>query len=300
MNQEKPVDANCGLLVVGHGTRRGTGVAQLIELTRSMTVMAPKVPIEASFLELAEPTISVAMQRLAQRGVRSIIAVPILLFEAGHAKSDIPHAVEEAAGMFGIKVLGQTDPLGINEWALRLSALRFDSAARCSNQFGCLRAGGCDRVVECQGLEGVADKLSTETSTSGIESRIGLAMVGRGTSDESALASMRHFTKLRWERNKAIVAWCNTGFFAGGRPTVDELLDEAATADVDTMVVQPHLLFEGELMEQLRQKVDARRKVCPGKKWLVAMPLGSDSALAAVFLEAAIKKIREIKAVGDH
>ncbi len=180
------------------------------------------------------------------------------------------------------------------------SALRFNSAIRCSNRFGCLRAGGCDRVVECHSLAGAADNLSTGTSPLSFGLRIGLAMVGRGTSDKSALAAMRHFTKLRWEREEAPITWCNTGFFAGDRPTVDELLDEAANADVDTIVVQPHLLFEGELMEQLRQKVDDRRQADSGKKWLVAMPLGSDSALAAVFLEPAIKKIREIEASGDH
>ena len=124
-------------------------------------------------------------------------------------------------------------------------------------------------------------------------------MIGRGTSDQTALDAMRHFSKLRIEGSEVPIQGSGTGFFAGGRPTVDELLGAAESSGVKTVVVQPHLLFEGELIEQLRQKVETLRIRNPSQRWLVTMPLGSDTALAETFLALATGKTREIAAIGD-
>jgi sirohydrochlorin ferrochelatase len=108
-------------------------------------------------------------------------------------------------------------------------------------------------------------------------------MVGRGTSDVSALDKMRLFTQLRQQQSP--VNWSETGFFAGGKPDVDELLDLASQSGCDTIIVQPHLLFEGELMDQLRQKVRARRAQSNRQSWWITRSLGADPALAQVFLQ---------------
>ncbi len=288
-----------GLLVVGHGTRRADGVAQLLELANRMRELAPDLPIEASFLELAEPTISEGLLRLKNRSVKQVLVVPVLLFEAAHAKSDIPEAVEEAASSFGIQVIGQSSPLGTTTAALKLSTRRFQEAMRCTNEYGCLRAGGCERTQTC--FEVINSSLVAPLSQRKIEDNISvyLAMVGRGTSDESALNAMRLFSRLRIESSPTKIHRSGTGFFAGGSPTVDELLFEAEKSMATTIVVQPHLLFEGELIEQLRQKVETLRKRNSHQRWLVAMPLGSDPALAKTFLALATEKIREIHGIGD-
>jgi sirohydrochlorin ferrochelatase len=80
------------------------------------------------------------------------------------------------------------------------------------------------------------------------------------------------------------VSWHQTGFFAGGEVDVDQLLEAAALADCDVVVVQPHLLFEGELMNKLRSKVQAMRSRFPGKTWWLAGCLGADPSLADVFV----------------
>ncbi len=66
---------------------------------------------------------------------------------------------------------------------------------------------------------------------------------------------MRRFTELRVAAGKRVLHWYETGFFAGGAPTVDQLLAEAQQSGCTQIVVQPHLLFEGELVLQLRRKV---------------------------------------------
>jgi sirohydrochlorin cobaltochelatase len=288
-----------GLLVVGHGTRRADGVGQLLTLTLRMQQLLPDLPIEASFLELAEPTISTGLSRLKDNGAFSVVVVPVLLFEAGHAKSDIPDAVNDAASKFGMRIVGQSSPLGTTLAALELSARRFREAMRCTHISGCLRAGGCDRARECFGQFDSTIATTETLGEPGDASRLFLAMVGRGTSDETALNAMRHFSRLRIEGSEFMIDGLGTGFFAGGRPTVDELLSTAKSSGARTVVVQPHLLFEGELIEQLRQKVETLKIQNPSQRWLVTMPLGSDTALAETFLALAMEKVRKIAVIGD-
>ncbi len=278
-----------GVLVVGHGTRVATGVEQLVELSRQLQSRFGMLPVEASFLELAEPTISQAMGRLRLRGVRRVIVVPILLFEAAHAQSDIPDAVRDAAEAEGLSVLAQSTPLGTAEAALSLSEFRFTEALRCTNADGCLMAGGCDRVLDCfkQGRADDAPSLMRDSR------KIGLAMVGRGTSDIAALEQMRRFTTLRVANSQTRISWVETGFFAGGEPTVDQLLENALRSDCDTLVVQPHLLFEGELVRQLRDKVRLCQQFSKKSQWFVTPTLGADPHLAHAFFTLADQSLRE-------
>jgi sirohydrochlorin ferrochelatase len=111
-------------------------------------------------------------------------------------------------------------------------------------------------------------------------------MVGRGASDPAALEQMRMLTELATPRRHHVV-WVETGFFTGGSPSVDELFDRAATSACDTIIVQPHLLFEGELMDQLRVKFRERMKRHAPQKWLLTRALGGDPGLAHVFLAMA-------------
>jgi sirohydrochlorin ferrochelatase len=121
-------------------------------------------------------------------------------------------------------------------------------------------------------------------------------MVGRGTSDKTALAAMREFSHRRRalplkSPDERLLDYCQTGFFAGGSPSVDELLEEVAQQPASTIVIQPHLLFEGELMEQLRQKVDRWQQLHPHQQWLVPLSLGSGRQLAETFLALAGERL---------
>lgn len=264
-------ESGLSVLIVGHGTRNPSGAAQLRSLVEQIRGQAPDVSIAGCFLELAEPLIPDAVAQLAQLGTKRLIVVPVLLFTAGHAKTDIPDEVANACAPYGIEVVGQTSSLGTGQSVLELSRDRFLEVidARCKR----CSAGVC----------GVSDCQFNQCSSLGNElGRIGLAMVGRGTSDVEALDHMRRFTEMRVSLTP--VQWCGTGFFAGGTPRVDLLLDQAAVSDCETVIVQPHLLFEGELIEQLRSKMLDMRRACPTKKWFITRTLGADPKLATVFV----------------
>lgn len=294
----KLIERKVGVLVVGHGTRNPNGTGQLIQLTSEIRARLPGVAVEASFLELSEPNIGSGLSQLRRQGCTEIVAVPILLFSAAHAQDDIPQAVAMGCQELGLGVLGQSEPLGTHPRVVELSRLRFEQVVApriyCEPGHCCWGSDPsqrcfttADRKTRCR-LGDWHESNRTNRVTNGLScvgvanSRIGLAMVGRGTSDPIARGRMRELTRLRVETSP--VAWHQTGFFAGGEISVDQLLDDAARADCDTVVVQPHLLFEGELMNQLRCKVLAMRERFPDKSWWLAGCLGADPSLADVFV----------------
>jgi len=267
------------ILVVGHGTCNPTGVAQLLALVELMKIQAPATEISGCFLELAEPSIEQAIEKFHQQGIKKTLVVPVLLFTAGHALQDIPDAVNHAAKRFGIEVIGQTGSLCAHPSVLALSQARYSEVTALGDGL-CCPMNACARVQcsskSCQG----------QSIPMG---RIGLAMVGRGTSDQNALAQMRQFAELRVAQLN--VVRYQTGFIAGGIPNVDGLIEQASAWECDTVVVQPHLLFEGELIEQLRNKVLQGQLRFPDKQWLISRTLGADSKLADVFLEMAREQL---------
>jgi sirohydrochlorin cobaltochelatase len=269
-----------GVLVVGHGTRKVHGQAQLIQLVEHMRQLEPHWTIEPSFLELAEPTITQAIGSLKTHQIKRIIVVPILLFTAAHAKSDIPDEVQACAVKHGIEVVAQTPSLGTTPEVIRLSNYRFEEITSIATRMGC-PLGHCGRGE----LKPCAESCPTLGKS---YKRIALAMIGRGTSDPEALLHMRRFTELASSERR--VEWVSTGFFAGGEPSVDGLLEQAASASCrdqacDAVVIQPHLLFEGELMDQLRTKIQRCQREYPDRQWILARCLGADRALAQVFVD---------------
>jgi len=304
-----------GILIVGHGTRNAAGVQELIELVDSMRNLLPEgFPVEASFLELANPTIDQAVEKLQAQNCEKLLVIPILLFTAAHAREDIPDAVRAAVEPRSIRVVSQSTSLGTDEAALELSQDRFMSALQCRNREGCLRASACDIATQCMGgflpvaqsaepivgaaaIAGAAASVGVSAGEQTV--RVGLAMVGRGTSDADARGHMLELTGMRVQSSPVEISWFQTGFFAGGSPTVAELLQAADESDCDCIVVQPHLLFEGLLSVQLRAMVDAHRQAGSKKRWLVAPTLGADPKLAETFLMLGKKAILSIPTNGS-
>jgi sirohydrochlorin ferrochelatase len=62
----------------------------------------------------------------------------------------------------------------------------------------------------------------------------------------------------------------------------DQLARDSATSPV---VVQPHLLFRGELLSQLRQRVEGLRRQRPELEWTLTEPIGPSDSLASIVLE---------------
>ena len=120
--------------MVGHGTRDAAGLAEFHCLARKVTELLPEAAVEPCFLELAEPDIPTAVNRLMERGIRQLTVAPMLLFAAGHAKRDIPAAVaaaiESRTDATDI-IVNQLPPLECHPRIIELSTQRdYDSPSR--------------------------------------------------------------------------------------------------------------------------------------------------------------------------
>jgi sirohydrochlorin cobaltochelatase len=84
------------LLLVGHGTVDATGVAEFVAFTERLRrrLTTDGIDVDGGFIELAAPTVHEAWTALAARGHATMAAVPLVLVAAGHAKGDIPAALQ--------------------------------------------------------------------------------------------------------------------------------------------------------------------------------------------------------------
>ena len=240
-----------GLLLVGHGTRNRQGQEEFLQTAEMVADRLAPVIVGPCFLELAEPDISTGIAGMFAVGVRSIVVSPLLLFTAGHARHDIPMAVQAAAASYDGLDIRQSDALGCHEAMLRLSVERSQQAL-------------ADQPAVPAG----------ETS---------LVLVGRGSRDASATAEMHRFAKLRGGTSAA--GSIDVGFMAMAAPTVAEALIRAAERSARRIVVQPHLLFRGDLLARLDREVAAARKQFLDRQWLITPHLGPAPLLVDAIVE---------------
>jgi sirohydrochlorin cobaltochelatase len=252
-----------GLLLVGHGTRNAAGLAEFFAFAQQVADIGRDFDAEPCFLELAEPDIATGVRRLLDRGVRQLIVAPVLLFAAGHAKRDIPAAVDAAIRDFDMKPrppgapalppVIHVSPLECHDKILQLSTERFYEA-----------------ITNRDGI-GSVDTL--------------LIMVGRGSSYPEAIAKMRRFTELRAQLTP--VARVETCFVAIAKPSLPETLAWAAEQRYRRIIVQPHLLFTGDVLGEIKQSVEERSAVDPNGEWLIAPHLGPSPLVAEAILDLA-------------
>jgi len=243
-----------GMLIVGHGTRDAAGQAEFLAAAQTVAAVCPAWKIEPCFLELAEPTIAAGIARLVERGITQEITVaPLLLFAAGHAKSDIPQAVSREAAKYPGLRLRQASHLGIHPAIVELSKRRYQEAL-----------GGLPPFPENETL---------------------LVFVGRGSRDASANAELAQFARLRWEAHPS--GWLQTCYAAMAEPSLERSLELVAQWPFRRVVVQPHLLFRGELLSRIERTVESFGREHPGIQWAVTPHLGADRSVAEALADRA-------------
>ncbi|MEM6980464.1 MAG: sirohydrochlorin chelatase [Planctomycetota bacterium] len=229
-----------GILLVGHGTRDANGTRQFFELGQQLASVAsqrfgPGAVVAPCLLEFQSPTIEEAWQELEAKQVTDVIVVPLLLFSAGHAKSDIPDEVAKARQRFPIE--------GLNDvvWCRPIS--------RSSSMVELVRR----RLGELRERTYVTDP-----------QRVGIVMVGRGSRDPCATSDMKLLTEVALRGGESLQSqWSMsndavfTTFYAMAQPRLPDTLAEIASSKrFDQVLVQPHLLFEGRLYDAIKRQVD--------------------------------------------
>ena len=251
--------AGAGVIIVGHGTADPVGAAETHAVGRLVAALLPGVPVEVGFLEVIGPTIAEALAALAARGCRAVVAAPLLLFTAGHARRDIPEALAAGGQAAGIAVR-QAAALGCHPHIVGLARRRRREAVR--------------------GREAVP---AAATS---------LVMIGRGSSDPLALRQLLEFTGATFAVGSGACphdlecARVGFGFVAAAEPRLAAALDAAAAGPgVRRVVVQPHLLFRGHVEEQVAAAVATARERHPAIEWIVTAHLGAEPDVADALVD---------------
>lgn len=238
------------LVIIGHGTRDLQGVAEFRLLVDRVAALRPAWIVEPCFLELAEPNVAAGLDRAVERGADQVVVLPLLLFAAGHAKRDVPALLEAARQRHPQVAFSQAAHLGCHPRLLELSQTRYRAAAA--------------------GLE---------------PAKTLLLLIGRGSYEASANAEMAQFARLRWELD--CLGWYEVAFTAMTAPLLEQAIPVVAAMPFEHIVVQPHLLFSGELLDRVRASVHEARDRFPQKHWAQAEHLGADRLLAHAVWERA-------------
>ncbi|MBT2903947.1 sirohydrochlorin chelatase [Streptomyces sp. McG8] len=201
------------LLVVAHGSRDPRHAATVHELVRRVRARRPGLRVETGFLDFNVPSVGAVLESLDAEGVRDVVALPLLLTRAFHAKADIPAVLSEAPPRLRIR---QADVLGPSP--LLLAAL--------------------ERRLHEAGLT-PADKSST-----------GVVLASAGSSDPEAIAVIADIAR-EWRHTGWCAV--RPAFASASLPRTEDAVRELRELGCARVAVAPYVLAPGRLPDRIAQ-----------------------------------------------
>jgi sirohydrochlorin cobaltochelatase len=235
------------LLIVGHGTRASDGAAEFLALADRVRALAPGMAVGAGFIELSRPPISEAVAGLVAEGARDVVAVPLMLLAAGHAKNDIPATLARERLAHPAVTFRYGRELGIRPELLELVDARVAD------------------VLAADEVDGTA-----------------VLLVGRGSSDPDANSDLFKVARLYYEGRAH--PFVEAAFVSLAPPSVPEALERCRRLGADRVVVVPYFLFTGVLERRIRDQA-AEYAARTGLGVRVSGYFGPDDRVAELVLE---------------
>jgi sirohydrochlorin cobaltochelatase len=235
------------LLIVGHGSRSQEAADEFHAFADVVRARAPRLQVGAGFIELARPPIGEVVNDLVAGGVEEIVAVPLTLLAAGHAKNDIPATLTRERLRHPGLAIAYSRELGIRPELLALMERRIADA--------------------------VAPEQRAETA---------VVVVGRGTTDPDANGDLAKIARLYYEGREH--PFVEPAFVSLAPPSVQQALERCRRLGAQRVVVMPWFLFTGILERRIReQAADFAQRA--GLEVRVARYFGPDEAIAGLVLE---------------
>ncbi len=259
-------DGSLGVLVCGHGSRNRLAVDEFASLAHQLRHRLVGVPLEYGYLEFARPILRDGLEALRQQGVRHVLAVPAMLFAAGHAKNDIPSVLNTYAAETGLRI-DYGRELGVDLKMIQAAAARVRS---------CL--DGADAAARAAGRSPVPlhDTL--------------LVVVGRGSSDPDANSNVSKVTRMLVEGFG--FGWGETLYSGVTFPLVEPGLRQVVKLGYRRLVVFPYFLFSGVLVSRIRQHSERVAADHPDLEVLQASYLGDHPLVLDTFGERVAEVLR--------
>ncbi|UPM42813.1 CbiX/SirB N-terminal domain-containing protein [Halocatena salina] len=235
------------VLLIGHGSRRERSNEQVRTLAAELERRLG-IPVDAGFLELAEPSISEAIAGLAP-AVSTITVVQLSLFAASHVKADVPLAIEQARAKHSDMTIHTGSHLGIHPAIVDLLEERASAVER---------------------------RLGVERDTDAVT----VVLCARGSSDPDANGDAQKLARLLYEgRAFDRVETCFVGVT---EPELTDALHATVKHRPDAVVVLPYMLGDGVLTQRVRDRTADFDEEYPYVTVGAGGPLGTDSRLLDV------------------
>nr|WP_272931465.1 CbiX/SirB N-terminal domain-containing protein [Halobacterium noricense] len=238
------------VLLVGHGSRREESNEQVRTLAADLESRLG-VPVDAGFLELAEPSIGDAIDALAP-AVSSISVVHLSLFAASHVKTDVPAALRQA----------RADHPDID----------FDNGSH---------LGVHPAIVDL--LDDRAASVEADLGVDRTDDDVAVVLCARGSSDPDANADVHKLARLLHEGRE--FSRVEPTFIGVTEPTLGDTLHDVAKHRPDAVVVLPYMLGDGVLTGRIRDGADDFDAEYPYVEAACGDPLGTDSRLLDVLAD---------------
>jgi sirohydrochlorin cobaltochelatase len=231
------------IVLMAHGSRDVEGANEFLTFVNRLASRLAR-PIYPGFLEFSDPPIVSAIDEAIQAGARTIIAVPWLLLGAGHAKNDLPAAIQWVRRRYPQVVIRYGTPINVQPELLAVLA---------------------DRLAAIDPDKGLGSPTTA------------VLLVQRGSSDPEANAEVSRAARLLWEgRNYRTIEVAFSGITW---PTVSEGLQRCLVYGVRHILVVPYFLYTGILVKRLSQTVAEMAAMHPQCEFRVAQHLGQDTRL---------------------
>lgn len=216
-----------GIMICGHGSRNQNAAKEFATLSEGLKERYPEYAIEYGYLEFCNPVIHSGLDRLKERGIKRVLAVPGMLFAAGHAKNDIPSVLNTYQAANPEMSIEYGAELGVDLKMIKAASERIEEA-----------------IAQADKITG-NDVPRHETL---------LMVVGRGSSDPDANSNVSKIMRMLWEGMG--FGWAETCYSGVTFPLVEPGLEHAAKLGYKRIVVFPYFLFTGVLIKRIFSYTD--------------------------------------------
>ncbi|QWB22317.1 MULTISPECIES: sirohydrochlorin chelatase [Streptomyces] len=199
------------LLVIAHGSRDPRHAATVHALMRRVRALRPDVRVETGFLDFNVPSVQGVLESLAVQGVRDVVALPLLLTRAFHAKADIPAVLADAPPQLRVH---QAEVLGPSP----------------------LLSAALERRLYEAGLT-PADKSST-----------GVVLASAGSTDPEAIAVIAEIAR-EWRHTGWCAV--RPAFASASLPRTEDAVRELRELGCSRVAVAPYVLAPGRLPDRI-------------------------------------------------
>jgi sirohydrochlorin ferrochelatase len=235
------------LLVVAHGSRDPRHAATVRALTGRVRAARPGLRVVTGFLDHCVPSVAGVLDRLAAEGVREVVALPLLLTRAFHAKADIPAVLAEAAAAHPRLAVRQAGVLGPSPLLLRALERRLAQAGLPGAGLPGTGPGGT-------GLSGTAPGAAPlspaplSPADRAERAATGIVLAAAGSSDPEAIAVIADIAREWWH-----TGWCavRPAFASARLPRTADAVRELRAAGARRVAVAPYVVAPGFLPDRI-------------------------------------------------